>query len=44
MINGEGCFLDNKTGKIGKSLLTCDVEDALEDICIDMLKYSRRYA
>lgn len=43
MMNGEGCFLDNKTGKVGKSLLSCEIDEALKGICVDMQKYSRRY-
>ena len=44
MLNSEGCFIDNKTGIIGKSLLSNDVEEALKDVFIDIQKYTKRYA
>ena len=44
ILNGEGCFMDNKTGVLGKSLLSTDVEEALQGVSIDIQKYTKRYA
>ena len=44
ILNSEGCFMDNKTGVLGKSLLSTDVEDALQGVSIDIQKYTKRYA
>ena len=44
ILNSEGCFMDNKTGVLGKSLLSTDVEEALQGVSIDIQKYTKRYA
>lgn len=44
ILNSNGCFLDNKTGKSSRSLLKYELHEVLSDVFVDEKKYAARYA